>query len=612
MPSERFEEHSPSRASLAHLPTELYNAIVTCLKQDANDHHEFTRSLLALSRAIPRSPLPLDLLLRCIILRTPVQAQRLFIRLFKDPALAQLVEVFKYECFEADADIIVNLLKMLQSITTLTLFMGPNFAPEHLEEIFASPRTNLKSLSLRFRPYVKKASYLQFMKGVYFDSTLSYLSKWPRSSLPKLSIIQDPLDASIAPEKKFAQPIVFFRLDPISILSTSSFASSLTSLRFRIPFRHIVPHLHKYQQSLPEVQFLDIATCSITESELEGLLVDSKGIHTLILDGCPIVSQRGDALDVAEAQALEQWTSLGKTLALVGVKRAHEREKKIKKWIEKQESAVVSGKSNEGESRKAKRGRKGIANATFMIRDAAREETNTIQVPSVLSVSTSLKGKERANKPSPSGPKLGESSNEKSKAAVPLTRSSKKKKPQASNFRIAPSPSAIRSLSITAPMVSVKRNDFKERYSVVKSAFGAGWVSGVRQLKMTRDRMRTTWHTGVTRVLIDATYRHPTSERNKDSSSLCDNDSDLGDTSWDSDSYSSNVASEELDRRLEFKEQLKRFMMGLKDAASADVFDLDLDDLDCPVLCLAGPDRGGWHPDGCPHVTAWKLWDDEL
>ena len=122
-----------------------------------------------------------------------------------------------------------------------------------------------------------KASYLQFMKGVYFDSTLTYLSTWPRSSLPKLSIVQDPLDPSIQQQDKFAQPIVFFRLDPISTLSISPFAASLTSLRFRIPFRHIVPHLHKYQRSLPQIKFLDIATCSITEAELEALLVRRGG-----------------------------------------------------------------------------------------------------------------------------------------------------------------------------------------------------------------------------------------------------------------------------------------------------------------------------------------------
>ena len=70
------------------------------------------------------------------------------------------------------------------------------------------------------------------------------------------------------------------------------------------------------------------------------------------------------------------------------------------------------------------------------------------------------------------------------------------------------------------------------------------------------------------------------------------------------------MASEELDRRLMFKEQLRSFMSGLKDATSAEVFDLDPIDLDCPVLCLAGPERGDFHPDGCPHATAWELWGD--
>ena len=462
---------------------------------------------------------------------------------------------------------------------------------------------------------VKKASYLQFMKGVYFDSTLTYLSTWPRSSLPRLSIVQDPLDPSIQQQDKFAQPIVFFRLDPISTLSISPFAASLTSLRFRIPFRHIVPHLHKYQRSLPLIKFLDIATCSITEAELEALLVDSKQIHTLILDGCPIVSQRRDALEVAGAQVLEQWTSLGKMLALVGVKRAREREKKIKDWIEQQESGKDVGRSSAGGSRKAKKGRKGIANATFMIRDTAWEETKTTQMPQAMATTADLKGKGRSNQSSSAtsnkdnSGKLatGRSNAAASKAdgSSPRTRPSKKKSPNA--FRITPSPSSLRSLAITAPMVPINGNDFKEKYAAVHAAFEAGWSSGVRQLTMARDRMRTTWHTGSTRILIDTTYRSRSFEGRENSLSAGD-DSSQSDTS--SDLYSSAMASEELDRRLMFKEQLRSFMSGLKDATSAEVFGLDPIDLDCPVLCLAGPERGDFHPDGCPHATAWELWGD--
>jgi hypothetical protein len=140
------------RVGLAHLPTELYSAIVHHLEIDSRDDREFSRSMLALSRAIPRAPLALDALFRQIVIRTPQQAQMLFMRLTRDSTPASQVKLFRYECFEADADIVISLLKLLQSITDLTLVLGPNFAPEHLEKLFSSPRTNLESLSLRFRP----------------------------------------------------------------------------------------------------------------------------------------------------------------------------------------------------------------------------------------------------------------------------------------------------------------------------------------------------------------------------------------------------------------------------------------------------------------------------
>ena len=140
------------RTGLAYLPAELYDVIVTYLEQDADDYRLFRKSLLALSRAIPRASLSVEPLFRRIILYTPIQARLLLARLDHDSNLAELVETFVYECFDADPDVIVGLLNKLQSVTDLTLFMGPNFTPEHLEELFASPRTILKSLSLRFRP----------------------------------------------------------------------------------------------------------------------------------------------------------------------------------------------------------------------------------------------------------------------------------------------------------------------------------------------------------------------------------------------------------------------------------------------------------------------------
>jgi hypothetical protein len=50
----------------------------------------------------------------------------------------------------------------------------------------------------------------------------------------------------------------------------------------------------------------------------------------------------------------------------------------------------------------------------------------------------------------------------------------------------------------------------------------------------------------------------------------------------------------------------------LCDITSSEMFELDAKDLECPVLCLAGPAKGDFHPDGCPHHRAWELWDNDL
>lgn len=49
------------------------------------------------------------------------------------------------------------------------LNVGTNIAPEHLEEMFEDPRLDIKRMEMRFRPYVEKATYYQFMAGTSCD-----------------------------------------------------------------------------------------------------------------------------------------------------------------------------------------------------------------------------------------------------------------------------------------------------------------------------------------------------------------------------------------------------------------------------------------------------------
>jgi hypothetical protein len=52
-----------------------------------------------------------------------------------------------------DAEIVINLIRLLPNLQALTIWVGPSsFAPEHLEELLSEPLLGLRYLSLRFRP----------------------------------------------------------------------------------------------------------------------------------------------------------------------------------------------------------------------------------------------------------------------------------------------------------------------------------------------------------------------------------------------------------------------------------------------------------------------------
>jgi hypothetical protein len=146
-----------------NLPTEVYDAII---RQLASDDRKPTT--LALTRAIPRSPVPWRYLFETIRLHDAIQVLLLYQHLRrmggKDSQEVTWVREFTLETWKVDAQIVVNLLELLPRIKVLTLSIGTSFMPEHLEEIFKAPRFDLLSLFLRFRPYVERATYYQFLK----------------------------------------------------------------------------------------------------------------------------------------------------------------------------------------------------------------------------------------------------------------------------------------------------------------------------------------------------------------------------------------------------------------------------------------------------------------
>ncbi|KAJ7603045.1 hypothetical protein FB45DRAFT_772781 [Roridomyces roridus] len=343
--------------SLAFLPAELYTAIIDHFNPD-----DAQQSTLSLTRALPYAPISHYLLFRNIVITRAEQAVRLTIRLLK-PDAAQIphyVQEFSLrDEWTVDAELIVNLLsKLLPKMRSLSFCIGTNFAPEHLEAIFHTPRPELRFLSLKFRTYVKRATYQQFLSGSYFDSTLACLAKWPDSDLASLSIVQVPMDPAEAPKVAFAQPIVFHRLDShLSELAQSLYISSVTSFRLCIPSRAVSAPLTSSVFSLPAVELLDLSTCNVHAAELtDTILARLTQLKHLILDHGTLF--RGE-------YRAEDWTALGKGCALAGVRRAKERERKLR---QAQAAMVAVGPELPAPERRARQGRRGVSTATISVR----------------------------------------------------------------------------------------------------------------------------------------------------------------------------------------------------------------------------------------------------
>lgn len=132
---------------LAELPPETYTDILAYVPQE-----ERQQTVLSLSRAIPRSPVPLHRLFEHVRLKSAERVVQLYRRLrgrLEEPCW---VKSFSLETWSVDADVVVNLVALLSRLSRITLFIGPNFAPEHMEEVLKKPREPLQCISLRFRP----------------------------------------------------------------------------------------------------------------------------------------------------------------------------------------------------------------------------------------------------------------------------------------------------------------------------------------------------------------------------------------------------------------------------------------------------------------------------
>ncbi|KAF9486431.1 hypothetical protein BDN70DRAFT_11987 [Pholiota conissans] len=571
------------------LPYELYESIFNHVPSP-----DLQQTVLSVTRAIPDAPFPLHSLFRCIRLSRPEQAIRLYQRLrFRrgsDPnpdspkvcaARAAFEETVGWvkelsiETWTVDAEIVINLVRLLPKLQSLSVWIGPNnFTPEHLERLFSEPVENLQHLSLRFRPYVEKATYYQFLKGAYFDSTLTALSLWPAHFMSVLSIVQDPHNQEKAQRQGFAQPLVFFRLDLVNLLTSPAISSSLKYLRLRIPSRPVARSLCAGNPSsffdldncvrLPKLEFLDLSTCGVLEAEIDTILSRFATVKHIVLDGCSIL--RGD---LHEGEA----TALGKRCALIGVFRARDREKMYKAWQESRAVAIAMGSDgapavDQGFNRRPKRGRKGLATATISFRTpdpigvpGPSSSTPRRITPPRQETSTLEENPSQQENPIPSG---------KSKNKVQADRSKLVK------IRILPALPSIATLSITLPP-AIKA----EQYPIIRADFEEGWREGIAQLAVTRARLRTSAGNGfrVMRIL-------PADNEDSD-----DEDIERG--------------------------SLEEGLYGLEDVDPDDPEAFGMSEgglarLDTPTLCFVGPGRNGAHELNCGHSFGWEAMKDDM
>ena len=311
---------------------------------------------------------------------------------------------------------------------------------------------------------MKKASYYQFLKGSYFDSTFDLISNWPSTSLTRLSIVQDPLpQPQEGTHKPFAQPIVFFSLTPLTRLSLSPATEKVTHIRLRVPSRHLVRFIApqsldilEYRYPFPNATFMDLSTSSIQSFDDLELLLNFVGggrLRHLILDNTGLCG--GSARD---------WERLGRTCALAGVKHSREHEKALKFWTQDgtmsaNQNGINPGPPGNAQDRPSRRGRRGLATATISLRDR----------PTPPIVSTHLPPQHPVTPHKPT------------------------------KIRICPSPPRLLTLCISLPLSPGDNSaeDIKTLEGNALSDFARGWSDGIRQLRSIWTRLKQSQSNGV-------------------------------------------------------------------------------------------------------------------
>jgi hypothetical protein len=151
---------------LSDLPSDIYAIILSHVPP-----LDRQQAVLNLSRALPRSPVPTHQIFEHIIVHTPHAVLHLYQLFRKRKDVEQeiyspkdQVKSLSVRTWMPDADLVTNLFGLLPGVPVVQLFVGTTYTPEHLQDIFTMPRLALKTLQLRFKPYVERATYMPFLK----------------------------------------------------------------------------------------------------------------------------------------------------------------------------------------------------------------------------------------------------------------------------------------------------------------------------------------------------------------------------------------------------------------------------------------------------------------
>ena len=145
------------------LPSELWSCVLEQL-----DPRDQSSTSAALMIAFPKAPIDFKHVWTHIHLRNEIQVKALNLKLVNDREMKlslqtqpHLGQSLRHSALLGDPYYLINVYETLKQAHLLSIFVGPAFAPEHLKDLFRKPRSNLETLNIHFRPYLKRRSYYQ-------------------------------------------------------------------------------------------------------------------------------------------------------------------------------------------------------------------------------------------------------------------------------------------------------------------------------------------------------------------------------------------------------------------------------------------------------------------